>query len=79
VNQLSKADRARVVACLVEGNSIRATSRMTGVARNTVDKLLIELGAACSEFHQSLRVTPAMETGVADHVWSTEEVISLLK
>jgi IS1 family transposase len=28
--------------------------------------------------HQSLRVTPAMEAGVADHVWSLEEVISLL-
>ncbi len=29
--------------------------------------------------HQSLRVTPAMEAGVADHVWLLEEVISLLK
>jgi hypothetical protein len=28
--------------------------------------------------HQSLRVTPAMEAGVADHVWSIEEVINLL-
>ena len=28
--------------------------------------------------HQSLRVTPAMEAGVADHVWSLEEVIALL-
>jgi len=29
--------------------------------------------------HQSLRVTPAMEAGVSDHVWSIEEVIRLLK
>jgi hypothetical protein len=28
--------------------------------------------------HQTLRVTPAMETGIADHVWSIEEVVSLL-
>jgi hypothetical protein len=28
--------------------------------------------------HQSLRVTPAMEAGVSDHVWSIEEVINLL-
>jgi hypothetical protein len=28
--------------------------------------------------HQSLRVTPAMEAGVSDHVWSLEEVIALL-
>jgi len=29
--------------------------------------------------HQSLRVTPAMEAGIADHVWSLDEVIALLK
>jgi hypothetical protein len=28
--------------------------------------------------HQTLRVTPAMEAGVADHVWSLEEIVSLL-
>jgi hypothetical protein len=28
--------------------------------------------------HQSLRVTPAMEAGVADHVWSIQEVVNLL-
>jgi IS1 family transposase len=37
-----------VIACLVEGNSIRATVRMTGVAKNTVTKLLGDLGTACS-------------------------------
>ena len=28
--------------------------------------------------HQSLRVTPAMEAGIADHVWSLEEIVGLL-
>jgi hypothetical protein len=28
--------------------------------------------------HSSLRITPAMEAGVSDHVWSLEEVIALL-
>lgn len=28
--------------------------------------------------HQTLRVTPAMEAGIADHVWSIEELVSLL-
>jgi hypothetical protein len=28
--------------------------------------------------HKTLRVTPAMETGIADHVWSLEEVVALL-
>ena len=39
-----KQTASRVVAALVEGNSIRATSRMTGVARNTVTELLIDSG-----------------------------------
>ena len=28
--------------------------------------------------HQTLRVTPAMEAGIADHVWSIEEIVGLL-
>lgn len=28
--------------------------------------------------HQTLRVTPAMEAGVSDHVWSIEEIVALL-
>jgi hypothetical protein len=28
--------------------------------------------------HKSLRVTPAMEAGISDHVWSIEELCSLL-
>jgi hypothetical protein len=27
--------------------------------------------------HQTLRVTPAMEAGVSDHVWSIDEIVSL--
>ncbi len=50
MNRLSTADRARVVASLVEGNSIRATACMTGVAKNTIAKLLVDLGAACSAY-----------------------------
>jgi hypothetical protein len=29
--------------------------------------------------HQTLRVTPAMEAGVSDHVWSIDEIVALLK
>ena len=44
MNRLDPIERAQVVAALVEGNSIRSTARMTGIARNTVSKLLVELG-----------------------------------
>lgn len=29
--------------------------------------------------HQTLRVTPAMEAGITEHIWSIEEVINLIK
>ena len=29
--------------------------------------------------HQTLRVTPAMEAGIADHVWSIEEIVGLME
>ncbi len=51
MNRLSTADRAKIIGCLVEGNSIRATCRMTGAAKGTVIKLLEDVGAACKAYH----------------------------
>src|SRR5688500_7482231 len=48
MNRLSPEKRRAVIACLVEGNSIRATCRMIGVAKNTVVKLLTDMGTVCS-------------------------------
>lgn len=50
MNRLSNSDRSRVIACLVEGTSIRATVRITGVAKKTVARLGVELGRACEKF-----------------------------
>ena len=59
MNKLDIKARARILACLVEGNSIRATVRMTGAAKNTVVKLLAEVGAACAEYQdKTLRNLP---------------------
>jgi IS1 family transposase len=70
MNKLDDKRRAQVVAALVEGNSIRATVRMTGVAKNTVAKLLIELGAACSEYlSHNLRNLPCKRVQ-CDEIWS---------
>src|ERR1039457_4538206 len=60
MNRLDIARQAQVIRCLIEGNSIRSTVRMTGVAKNTVAKLLVEVGAACSRYQdQTLRNLPA--------------------
>lgn len=184
MNKLSTEKRMQILHCLVEGNSIRATARLTDTAVNCVVKMLIDAGKACDAYqdavlrnlpckriqcdeilafcgskekntslekkrkgwgdiwtwtaldsekpdyrhvstshterqnltmrmsmrrftrltnafskkvenhahavalhfmhynfcriHQSLRVTPAMEAGVTDHVWTLEEVVALL-
>jgi IS1 family transposase len=54
MNKLTTEDRVRVVRCLVDGCSMGATARLAGVARNTVDKLLVELGATCSEYQDRI-------------------------
>lgn len=56
MNQLSCQDRCRVIACLVEGNSIRATVRITGIAKKTVSRLGVELGRACEQFADKIMV-----------------------
>ena len=70
MNKLSTAKRTQVVRCLVEGNSIRATVRMTGVAKNTVTKLLADLGAACSEYQDRELRDLLSERVQADEIWS---------
>lgn len=70
MNKLSTEKRVQVIRALVEGNSIRATVRMTGVAKNTIVKLLADTGMACADYHdrhvhhvQSKRVQ-------VDEIWS---------
>ncbi|PYX70433.1 MAG: hypothetical protein DMG72_18775, partial [Acidobacteria bacterium] len=53
MNRLKNQQRVSVVVALVEGNSINATCRMTGVAKHTVLKLLKDLGCACAAYHDA--------------------------
>lgn len=70
MNRLSGSDRARIVSALVEGNSIRATVRMTGIAKNTVVKLLSDLGHACLEFHDKRVRDVRVRRLQCDEIWS---------
>jgi IS1 family transposase len=70
MNRLDKAKQMQVVRALVEGNSIRATVRMTGVAKNTVAKLLVELGAACSAYMNKTLVNLPCKRVQCDEIWS---------
>ncbi len=70
MNRLSAEKRKAVVASLVEGNSIRATCRMTGASKNTVMKLLSDLGLVCSIYQdRSMRDLPC-ERIQCDEIWA---------
>ena len=51
MNKLPLEKRSQIVGLLVEGNSLRATTRLAGVSINTVTKLLVDLGMACQKYH----------------------------
>ncbi|WP_447600630.1 IS1 family transposase [Nitrospira sp. Nam80] len=70
MNKLSTKERAAIIAALVEGNSIRATCRMTGAAKGTVLKLLADLGKACEKYQdERLRNLPCKRVQ-CDEIWS---------
>ena len=70
MNQLTRAERAQIIACLVEGNSIRATVRMTGKSKNTIAKLLLDLGAACTEYQDKTFRNLKCKRLQCDEIWS---------
>jgi len=70
MNKLSLEKRTQVIRALVEGNSIRATCRMTGAAKGTATRLLASVGAACSKYQdEHLRDLPCT-TIQCDEIWS---------
>lgn len=70
MNKLNTAKRAQVVGCLVEGMSVRATVRITGVAKNTITKLGLELGNACMEYQDKVLVNLPCKKIQCDEIWS---------
>jgi IS1 family transposase len=70
MNRLSTEKRGQIVGCLVEGMSIRATVRVTGAAKNTVTKLLVDLGEACAEYQDATLRNLDLRTIECDEIWS---------
>ena len=70
MNKLSTEKRIAVVRALVEGCSIRATVRMTGVAKNTVVKLLADLGCACAACQDRTLRGLAPKRIQCDEIWA---------
>jgi len=70
MNRLSTPERAAIVSALVEGNSIRATCRITGRDKETVMRLLAHIGVACDVYQGgALRNIPCKRVE-CDEIWS---------
>lgn len=70
MNRLSTAKRAAIVRALCEGCSIRATVRMTGASKNTITKLIVELGEACAAYQDQTIRNINSKRVQADEIWS---------
>lgn len=70
MNVLTVDERKQIVAALVEGNSMRAVSRMTGISRNTINKLLVDLGNACSAYQDKTFRNLKCKNIQCDEIWS---------
>jgi len=68
--KLSTETKVHVLSCLTEGMSIRATVRVTGVAKNTIRNLIREIGPACERFHDVWVRHLMTERVQCDEVWS---------
>ncbi len=70
MNRLTNAQRAQILALLCEGNSIRATVRIIGASKNTVVKLICDLGRACSEYQDKTFRNLKCRQIQCDEIWS---------
>jgi IS1 family transposase len=70
MNKLTREKQIEVIGCLVEGNSIRSTARITNVARNTISTLILKLGEVCERYHDEHVVNVNAERVECDEIWS---------
>jgi IS1 family transposase len=69
MNVLSISKRAAVIRGLVEGGSMRSVARMTGVDKDTVSRLLVEVGEFCSTYQHHVLTDLPCERIECDEIW----------
>lgn len=70
MRKLDTKTRALILRLLVEGNSIRATTRIADVSKNTVTKLLEDAGKACAAYHDANVKNVEAKHVQADEIWA---------
>lgn len=70
MNRLPLEARAKIVGMLVEGNSLRATSRLCDVSINTVSKLLVDVATAAEKYHDKHVRNLKVRRLQCDEIWA---------
>lgn len=70
MNKLSIQDRVAILNILIEGSGINAAVRITGKSKNTVLKLLAEVGQACCAYQDRVMVNLSSTRIQCDEIWS---------
>ena len=70
MNRLKQEKQVQIISALVEGNSIRATSRMTGAAKGTILKLLADVGKVCSDYQNKVFINLSCKKIQCDEIWA---------
>jgi IS1 family transposase len=70
MNKLPPDKRAQILHLLCEGMSIRAITRTTGASKNTVTKLLEDVGAICAAYHDATVRSVSAKRIQVDEIWS---------
>jgi len=70
MNRTPLARRTQIINCLVEGNSIRSTERLTNTHRDTIMRLMVEVGTGCAKLaNEQMQNLPCKRIEV-DEIWS---------
>src|SRR5579862_6177958 len=69
MNRLCVKEGSQILGLLVEGNSLRATTRLTGFSINTISKLLVGVGKSCAKFHHENVMGLRVRRLQCDEIW----------
>src|ERR687883_394841 len=69
MNKLTTEARAQILHLLCEGNSIRAVTRLTGVSKTTVSKLVVDAGSACAWYQDRVFRNLDCKRVQVDEIW----------
>ena len=70
MNKLDRKSRAQILGMMVEGVSMQSITRLTGVSKNTVAKLLEDAGEACMAYHDEHVRNVKAKRVQCDEIWS---------